>query len=140
MAKLPDWLERSLKSPMAAAAALSLGVKLGQETARLGRGEIDRNEFRRRAGLHVGAVTGTVTGAGVGALLGRLWPGGAGTIIGVFMGGVVGEVWGEKVGRTAVDRLGHLWTPKTTEPGPQPDTVPVEPIEDGSPDPIKRDL
>ncbi len=115
--KLPDWLERGLTHPVAVAGVLSLGIKLGQESTRLRAGEISKEEFRKRAGRHLGAVTGTMSGAGVGSLLGRLWPG-PGTLVGIFVGSMLGEMWGEKVGRNAVERFAHAWASAAKDSDP----------------------
>lgn len=130
--KPPDWVDRGLKSHLAAAAALSLGVKLGQESRRLWSGEIDRHEFRRRTSFHVGTVCGTMTGAGIGAVIGRLWPG-PGRVVGAFVGGMMGEIFGERIGRATVDRVWKAGAPAATE-------VPVEPIDDSPPERSRREL
>ena len=124
---------------MAAAAALSLGIKIGQESTLLRSGDINRDEFRKRTGRHVGAVTGTLAGAGIGTVIGRLWPGG-GTVIGAFMGGMLGEMWGERVGRLAVDRFS--WRKTETEPTASPDNdeTDIEPVTESDPGPPRRDL
>ena len=125
---------------MAAAAALSLGIKLGQESGRLKSGEIDSREFKKRTGSHVGMVGGTLTGAAVGTVIGRLWPVG-GTILGAFMGGMVGQMWGEQAGRAAAERLDNAWQTKpSSPPKPKPDPE-VHPVESDSVSPARnRDL
>ena len=136
MTKIPDWIRRGLRHPMAAAAAMSLGIKLGQESTRLSSGDISREEFRKRAGQHVGSVTGTVAGAGAGAIIGRLWPGG-GAVVGAFLGGMLGEIGGERLGRATVDRLDRFW--RKPEP-PEDDRIDVEPVSDDDAERTRRDL
>ncbi|MEL7367285.1 MAG: hypothetical protein AAFN74_00090 [Myxococcota bacterium] len=137
MRKLPDWIDRGLKHPMAAATALSLGIKLGQESSKLKSGEINRAEFRRRAGTHVGAVSGTMVGASIGTLLGRVWPGG-GHVLGAFMGGMLGEVWGERAGRAAVERL--VREPAKDKSTSKDSSHAVEPVEDSKAELNRRNL
>lgn len=102
--RLPPWLDRALKSPLAAAAALTLGVKIGHEVSRLRAEDINPREFKQNMGGHIGAVTGTTVGLGVGWLVGRLVPG-AGNLIGAFAGGLLGEMLGERLGRKGIERL-----------------------------------
>ena len=138
LAKLPDLIGKALKHPMAAAVALSLGVKLGRESTRLRDGEIDRDEFKKRTSVHMGAVTGTVAGASIGALLGRVWPGG-GSVIGAFAGGMLGEMFGEQAGKSVVQAVGRGW--RDAEPEKEPATkLDVEPIEPHETEPTRRDL
>lgn len=136
MPRIPEWIRKGLNHPMAAAAAMSLGIKLGQESTRLSSGDISREEFRKRAGQHVGAVTGTMAGAGAGVIIGRLWPGG-GALIGAFLGGMLGEMGGERLGRATVDRLEGFW--RKPEP-PEDDHVDVDPVDSTKTEPPRRDL
>ena len=101
---IPPWLLERLKSPMATAAALALGVKVGQETYRLSSGDISIEEFKKRAGLHVGTLTGSLVGALAGAALGRFLPG-IGTVAGAFGGGMVGQMAGQHALRKSADTL-----------------------------------
>ncbi|MEM7678202.1 MAG: hypothetical protein AAF449_19595 [Myxococcota bacterium] len=137
MRKLPDWIDRGLKHPMTTATALSLGIKLGQESSRLKSGEINRTEFRRRAGTHIGTVSGTLVGASIGLLLGRRWPG-VGNILGAFTGGMLGEVWGERASRAAVERF--VREPENSKSSSKLTTGTVEPIEDHKTELTRRNL
>ena len=103
-AALPPWLSRALRHPVASAAAMTLGIRIGQELSRLRRGEIDREEFEKRAAQHLGALGGTLTGAGLGWSLGRAVPG-LGAILGAFSGGLVGHLGGERMGRAGAERV-----------------------------------
>ncbi|MEO1232640.1 MAG: hypothetical protein AAFZ18_27470, partial [Myxococcota bacterium] len=64
---LPPWLAKALKHPMASAAALTLGIRMGQELYRLRAGELSREDFEKRFGQHLGALVGTLSGASAGA-------------------------------------------------------------------------
>ena len=101
---IPPWLVDRLRSPVATAAALTLGLRVGQELYRVMSGEISVEQFKRRAGIHVGLVTGTVTGALAGSLAGRLVPG-VGTILGAFAGGLGGQFLGAHLTYKGADRL-----------------------------------
>ncbi|MCB9654122.1 MAG: hypothetical protein H6729_08350 [Deltaproteobacteria bacterium] len=83
--------------PILVGAALRLGIRLGQESIKLHRGEIGHDEYRARAGTHVGAAGGTLFGTAVGAWLGGRIPG-IGRIVGAFVGGLVGDMGGEHFG------------------------------------------
>ncbi len=129
--------------PMSAVVVLSvgtravhdLGTKIGRELNQLRSGRISRHEFRRRAAIHMGTVSGTVAGASIGSLLGRLWPG-MGPVVGAFAGGMVGELFGEKTGRTLSRWTSKVWPePESTEV-----EIEVEPIDDQSIEPVRRDL
>lgn len=102
--RLPPWMKDPLKSPVTTAAALTLGLKVGQEAYKLKSGEISAEEFERRAGGHIGSVSGTLMGAAVGAVAG-IWAPGLGTVMGAFSGGFVGQVMGEHFGRKGAERL-----------------------------------
>ena len=135
LVKLPGWIDRGLRHPMAAAAAISMGIKLGQESTKLRTGEISREEFRKRASAHMGAITGSLAGMGLGVAFGRFWPG-AGRIMGAFLGGLVGE----QVGRDAVDRFGKRWSePSRDEDLQDSEVEPVEP-QDHDHELARRDL
>lgn len=100
----PPWVIERLKSPMATAAALALGVKVGQETYRLASGDISMEEFKKRAGVHVGTLTGSVVGAVAGATVGRFIPG-VGAVMGAFGGGMLGQMAGQHALRKSADTL-----------------------------------
>lgn len=102
--QLPDWVTERLKSPMAVAAAMALGIRFGQETYKFQTGEIDEEELKRRAGVHLGSLTGTVGGAAIGSLAG-IWFPGFGRLAGAFCGGMMGQMAGEHLGRKSADRL-----------------------------------
>ena len=137
LAKLPGWIGKALKHPMAAAVALSLGVKIGRESTRLRDGEISRDEFKKRTSVHMGSVSGTVAGASIGALLGRIWPG-AGSVVGAFAGGMLGEMLGEQAGKSVVQVVGRGW--RDAEPKVETPKLDVEPIEPHEREPTRRDL
>lgn len=103
-ARLPPWLDRAFKNPITAAAALTLGVKMGHEVSRLRAEDIDTRQFKQEMGKHIGAVSGTTIGLAAGWFVGRLLPG-VGNIVGAFAGGLLGELLGEKVGRQSIERL-----------------------------------
>jgi phage tail tape-measure protein len=86
---------------------MTLGIRIGQELSRLRRGEIDREEFEKRAAQHLGALGGTLTGAGLGWSLGRAVPG-LGAILGAFSGGLVGHLGGERMGRAGAERVSRV--------------------------------
>jgi phage tail tape-measure protein len=119
---IPPWLVERLKSPMATAAALALGVKVGQETYRVASGDISVEEFKKRASLHFGTLTGSLVGAVAGAAVGRLVPG-VGALMGAFGGGMVGQLAGQHASRKGADRLGAR--PNPGAPDAQ-DTLPEE--------------
>lgn len=102
--KIPQELLRRLQSPVAAAAALTLGLRVGQELYRVASGEISLEQFKKRTGLHVGTVTGTVGGAVAGAVAGR-WLPGIGTLLGAFSGGLVGQFAGAQMATKGAERL-----------------------------------
>lgn len=97
MAGLPGWIGDGLRHPLAAAAAMSLGLRLGHEVYRYGDGEIDPEELKKKTGQHLGAVTGTLIGAAAGALV----PGSA-RAVSAFAGALLGELLGEHLGRQMV--------------------------------------
>ena len=101
---LPPWLIDRLSSPVATAAALTLGLKVGQEASKLKSGEISPEEFKRRAGSHVGTITGTMAGALAGSVIGR-WLPGFGTLAGAFGGGLMGQMVGEHLTQKGADRI-----------------------------------
>ena len=133
--KLPGWIDKSLRHPMAAAAAISMGIKLSQESTKLRTGEIDRKEFRKRASAHIGAITGTVVGMALGAAVGRFSPG-AGRVMGAFLGGLVGE----GLGRDAIDRVGHIWSDEEESVEESNPDDAVEPAEGHDPELSGREL
>jgi hypothetical protein len=94
--KLPDWIGAGLKHPLAAAAAMTLGLRLGHEVYLFGADELDPDELKKRTGQHLGAVGGTLLGAAAGALV----PGSA-RAISCFAGALIGEIVGEHFGRTS---------------------------------------
>ena len=49
LGRVPDWLKGGLKHPMAAAAAMTLGIRFGQDAYKLRSGEMGAEEFKRRA-------------------------------------------------------------------------------------------
>lgn len=140
---LPPWLTETLNSPVAAAAALTLGVKVGQEAYKLQTGEIDPEQFKRLAGRHVGAVTGTMTGAMFGSFVGKLIPN-VGRIVGAFGGGVAGQMVGEFLGRQVAERVRVvMYRPSPPEPEPetQPSSLPETTASEASPLHVpRRDL
>jgi len=101
---IPPWLVDRLKSPVATAAAMTLGLRVGQELYRFVSGEISVEQFKRRAGIHVGLVTGTVTGALASSIVGR-WVPGVGTVLGAFAGGLGGQFLGAHVTYKGADGL-----------------------------------
>ncbi|MBK8010605.1 MAG: hypothetical protein IPK13_04605 [Deltaproteobacteria bacterium] len=86
-----------VEHPLLVGAAIRLGIRIGQESVKLHRGEIGQDEYRARTGTHVGAAGGTLFGTAVGAWLGGRIPG-IGRIVGAFVGGLLGDVGGEQVG------------------------------------------
>lgn len=102
--RIPPELIRRLSSPVATAAALTLGLRVGQELYRVASGEISLEQFKKRTGLHVGTVTGTMGGAVAGALAGR-WLPGIGTVLGAFTGGLVGQFAGAQAASKGAERL-----------------------------------
>lgn len=115
---LPPWLMKGLKHPVASAAAMTLGIRLGQEIYRLRTGELSRKEFEKRAGQHMGALAGTLCGASLGWSLGRALPG-FGAIVGAFGGGLIGHIGGEHFGRVGASRVADAFT--------KPEGAPEEP-------------
>lgn len=101
---LPDWLVDKLKSPMAVAAAMAVGIKFGQEAYQWQQGEIDDDEFKRRLSVHLGSLSGTVGGAAIGSLAG-IWFPGVGRLAGAFCGGMMGQLAGQHLGRMSAERL-----------------------------------
>ncbi len=102
--RIPPEVIRRLNSPVAAAAALTLGLKVGQELYRVASGEISLAQFKKRTGMHVGTVTGTMAGAVAGTLAGR-WVPGVGTLLGAFTGGLAGQFAGAHVMNKGAERL-----------------------------------
>lgn len=102
--RIPPEVVRRLSSPVAAAAALGLGLRLGQELYRVASGEISIAQFKKRTGMHVGTVTGTMAGAVAGTVAGR-WVPGVGTLLGAFTGGLVGQFTGAHVMNKGAERL-----------------------------------
>lgn len=93
-----------MKNPVTAAAALTLGVKVGHEVSRLQAEDIGTEEFKQKVGGHVGSVSGTALGLAAGWFIGRLIPG-MGNVLGAFAGGLFGEMLGEQLGRRSIERL-----------------------------------
>lgn len=104
LGRLPPWIVERLRSPVATAAAMTLGLRVGQELYRFVSGEITVEQFKRRAGIHVGLVTGTITGALASSIVGR-WAPGVGTVLGAFAGGLGGQFLGAHVTYKSADRL-----------------------------------
>lgn len=107
---LPPWLAKALKHPMASAAAMTLGIRMGQELYRLRAGELSREDFEKRFGQHLGALVGTLGGAAAGYTLGQALPG-FGAILGAFTGGLVGHMGGEHLGRASAVRVARALVP-----------------------------
>lgn len=105
--RIPPWLDKSLNSPLAAAAALSFGVKLGKDGSSLRDGSISSEEFRKRLASNIGSVTGTGVGGVLGYAVGRLVPGGS--LIGAFTGGFLGEMGGEVLGQHVAFKIEPWW-------------------------------
>ncbi len=124
--KLPDWVSDRLKSPMAVAAAMALGIRFGQEAYKFQSGEISEEEFKRRAGVHLGSLTGTVGGAAIGSLAG-IWFPGVGRLAGAFCGGMMGQMAGEHLGRKSADRLVRKKRPDAVEAEEAPPELPPPP-------------
>jgi hypothetical protein len=108
------WLDPILKHPLTARAVTALGVQLGQEASRLRAGEIDEEEFARRVRGHLGALFGTLLGAGAGWMVGRRLPG-LGKVVSSFCGGVVGELAGEHLAREGLSRARRRARAQTSE-------------------------
>ncbi len=140
--KIPEWVQRALRHPVAAAAAMTLGIRFGQEIYKLRIGELTPEEFEKRTGQHLGALGGTAVGLILGSAAGKALPG-FGTVVGSFMGGMLGHMGGEHLGRAGAGRLGQAVAPKgeTSE-----EASPIDASEDESEDallsvcPIRRDL
>lgn len=124
--KLPPWVTERLKSPMAVAAAMALGIRFGQEAYKLQTGEIDEEEFKRRAGVHLGSLTGTVGGAAIGSLAG-IWFPGIGRLAGAFCGGMMGQMAGQHFGRVSAERLVRRKKAAQVEPEEAPPELPPPP-------------
>ncbi|MEL6188736.1 MAG: hypothetical protein AAFU79_29300 [Myxococcota bacterium] len=134
---LPPWLAKALKHPMASAAALTLGIRMGQELYRLRAGELSREDFEKRFGQHLGALVGTLSGAAAGYTLGQAFPG-FGAIVGAFAGGLIGHVGGEHLGRASAVRVAQAFVPHEpaggeVSPAEGPHDVEEEPpvVDDG---------
>lgn len=106
--RVPDWISEGLRHPLAVAAAMTLGLRLGHEVYRYGDGDIDPEELKKKAGEHLGAVTGTLLGAAAGALV----PGSA-RAVSAFAGALLGELAGEHLGRKVVTG----WVRRRDRPG-----------------------
>lgn len=109
---LPPWVGRALRHPMASAAAMTLGIRAGQELYKLRNGELSREDFIKRFGQHTGALAGTLSGAAAGYAIGKALPGGVGAILGGFGGGLIGHVSGEHLGRSGAARLATVLIPE----------------------------
>ncbi len=93
-----------MKHPLVLAAAVKLGVTLGQEVGRVRTGEVSWAHFKRTLSRHVGGLTGTATGMALGGWAGSIVPG-VGTIIGAFSGGLAGQMLGERLTEVSADRV-----------------------------------
>ena len=82
----------------------AVGYRVGKDAYKVSQGELGSEEFRTRAGGHVGAVSGGVMGATVGTVALSIIPG-LGPILGGFVGGIVGEIGGQKLGRRVVETV-----------------------------------
>lgn len=142
---LPPWLIDRLSSPVATAAALTLGLKVGQEASKLKSGEISPEEFKRRAGTHVGTITGTMAGALAGSVVGR-WLPGLGTLAGAFGGGLMGQLIGENLTRKGADRLepmvrrGDEGEPEAASAALEEGAEPLEPVPEDAAMPAKPEI
>ncbi len=117
MARLPTRIFRGLsRHPLAVTTAASLGLRFGKDVVRLRRGDIDAQEFRGRAGQHVGAVSGNLAGAMAGAAAGTAALPGLGTVLGGFAGGVLGENVGGKLGRRTIEHIARHYTARPKSP------------------------
>lgn len=102
--KIPRPILKLIRSPIVVVSAASFGMRLGKDVYKMRKGEIDKKEFRARAGTHVGGTTGSMAGAAAGAAAFSMIPG-VGTVLGAFAGGVLGEAIGAKLGRRAAERI-----------------------------------
>ena len=136
--QIPPWLDRVMKNPLAAAAALTLGVKMGQEVSRLRAQDISPEQFKEKMGGHIGSVSGTMVGLVTGWFIGRLVPG-FGNVVGAFTGGLLGEIIGEQLGREGVERL-HRSPNNTPQNEVSRDAAagPDDPLEESGANPIEN--
>jgi phage tail tape-measure protein len=102
--KIPRPILKLFRSPIVVVSAASFGVRIGKDVYKMRKGEIDKKEFRARAGTHLGSTTGGMAGAAAGAAAFSMVPG-VGTVLGAFAGGMLGEAIGSKLGRRAAERV-----------------------------------
>jgi len=79
-------------------------IVVTREAMRLRDGSISAEQFRVRAGGHLGSSAGIILGAATGAACGSIVPG-IGNIAGAFAGGVIGAMAGEEAGRMTASLL-----------------------------------
>jgi phage tail tape-measure protein len=112
MSSLPERILRRLaQHPVMVISVASIGVRVGQDAARLRAGEIDGTEFRLRAGRTLGSISGGALGAAAGAVAGSVVPV-LGSLLGGFAGGMLGEHGGAKLGRAAAE-VSERWFRQT---------------------------
>jgi phage tail tape-measure protein len=117
--RLPERIIRKLtRHPMLVVSVTTLGVRLGKDAYAMREGEIDAPEFRKRAGAHLGHMSGGLAGAAAGAAAGSVLPG-LGTLLGAFAGGMVGEHLGGKAGRAAAELAESRWGERPPTEGPR---------------------
>ena len=102
---LPGRIVRRLaRRPVVVVSLAAVGYRVGKDAYKVSRGEMASEEFRTRAGGHVGAVSGGVMGATMGTVALSVIPG-LGPILGGFVGGIVGEMGGQKLGQRVVETV-----------------------------------
>ena len=93
------------KRPALAAGTAFLAFDAARDGVRLGKGQIDANEFAERMGGHAGGAVGSGGGAVVGAMLGTAAMPVVGTVVGSVIGSVLGGVGGDTFGRHKVRQM-----------------------------------
>lgn len=112
-----DILDRLKNKTAIGIAAGKIAILVTHDVLRLRAGELTADQFRVRAGGHLGSSAGIVLGAATGAAFGAIVPG-IGNIAGAFTGGMIGAMAGEEVGRFTASLLEpHV----VTEPEPRAD-------------------
>lgn len=93
-------------------------IVVTREAMRLREGSISAEQFRVRAGGHLGSSMGIILGAATGAACGSIVPG-IGNIAGAFAGGVIGAMAGEEAGRMTASLLEPKIVKDPAKPEPE---------------------
>lgn len=98
--KWPERIIRGIaKRPMLTTSALSLSLRFGKDAYGLQQGKIQKAEFLRRGGGHLGGTGLGALGMFTGVFLSPV------PVLGAFVGAAVGEKLGEKLGQGLVKKI-----------------------------------